>query len=285
MRSIQNPRYRTLISLDFRVSRDHPALQPPPECDFETQSVTAPNPKKQRVGWATLDSLFADAANTWVVHYSCESFYDRTSGTSPRITSIAVRNLGSAQTRSFSIHQMAELQKLPFDQIEHQYDELERKMLKAFFAHVDSYKGGKYLHWNMRDTNYGFAALEYRYRVLGCNPTVIDDDKKFDLSRMLIDIFGTGYIGHPRIEKLLEKNAIKPLGFMTGKQEAEAFEKRNFVGLHQSTLRKVDILANFAARTIGISRQIPLGGKCTAGTSGRCWTGLWRISQYRSLQA
>jgi hypothetical protein len=210
--------------------------------------VTAPNPKRQRVGWATLDSLFADAANTWVVHYSCESFYERTSGTSPRITSIAVRNLGSAQTRSFSIHQMAELQKLSFDKIEQNYDALELEMLKAFFEHVGSYKGAKYLHWNMRDINYGFAALEYRYKVLGGNPIVIDDDKKFDLSRILIDIFGTGYIGHPRIERLLEKNSIKPLNFMTGKQEADAFEQRNFVGLRQSTLRKVDVLANFATR-------------------------------------
>jgi hypothetical protein len=186
--------------------------------------VTAPNPKRQRVGWAILDSLFADAANTWVVHYSCESFYERTSGTSPRITSIAVRNLGSAQTRSFSIHQMAELRKLSFDKIDQNYDALELEMLRAFFEHVGSYKGAKYLHWNMRDINYGFAALEYRYKVLGGNPIVIDDDKKFDLSRILIDIFGTGYIGHPRIEMLLEKNSIKPLNFMTGKQEAEAFE-------------------------------------------------------------
>ena len=128
-----------------------PQLQRPPEHDFAAHSVTAPNPKRQRVGWATLDSLFADAANTWVVHYSCESFYERTSGTSPRITSIAVRNLGSAQTRSFSIHQMAELQKLSFDKIEQNYDALELEMLKAFFEHVGSYKGAKYLHWNMRE--------------------------------------------------------------------------------------------------------------------------------------
>lgn len=33
---------------------------------------------------------------------------------------------------------------------------------------------------------------------------------------------------------------------MTGAQEAAAFEARNFVGLHQSTLRKVDIIANIA---------------------------------------
>lgn len=40
-----------------------------------------------------IDRLFADAANVWVIHYSCESFYDRTDGRSPGITSIAVRKL------------------------------------------------------------------------------------------------------------------------------------------------------------------------------------------------
>jgi len=67
------------------------------------------------------------------------------------------------------------LQKLPFDQIEDNYDDLEHKMLEAFFSHVGSYK--EYLHWNMRDINYGFAALEYRYRVLDGEPIVIEDDK------------------------------------------------------------------------------------------------------------
>jgi hypothetical protein len=35
---------------------------------------------------------------------------------------------------------------------------------------------------------------------------------------------------------------------MTGAEEAAAFENRNFVGLHQSTLRKVDVIADLVAR-------------------------------------
>jgi len=50
------------------------------------------------------------------------------------------------------------------------------------------------------------------------------------------------------MENLLVKNSITPINFMTGKQEANAFENRNFVGLHQSTLKKVDVLANLATR-------------------------------------
>lgn len=107
----------------------------------------------------------------------------------------------------------------------------------------------KYIHWNMRDINYGFAAIEHRYRVLKGEPKIIDDDRKFDLARLLIDIFGPDYTGHPRLETLLGQNHITPLNFLSGKQEAEAFENRNYVGLHQSTMSKIDVISNFFGRT------------------------------------
>jgi hypothetical protein len=184
-----------------------------------------------------------------VAHYSCESFYDRTDGRSPRITSIAVRKLDSGQTVSFSIHQVAELDGIDLEGITAHYDALEWKMLGDFFAHVGGHRGMKYLHWNMRDINYGFAAIEHRYRVLGGPPAfIIPDENKFDLARLLIDIYGVGYTGHPRLTTLLEKNKIQPRDFLNGASEAEAFEQGNFVGLHQSTLRKVDMIANIAGR-------------------------------------
>jgi len=210
--------------------------------------MSGPNPKRQKKGWETIDRLFGDAENVWVIHYSCESFYERPEGRSPRITSIAIRKLDNAQTLSFSIHQVAERTGVKFAEIDQHYDNLERQMLDAFFSHVGSHRTVKYLHWNMRDINYGFAAIEHRFRVLQGDPVIIPDDRKFDLARLLIDIYGVGYTGHPRLETLLAKNNIKPLDFLSGKEEARAFDERNFVGLHQSTLRKVDILANIAGR-------------------------------------
>lgn len=212
------------------------------------KTKTAPNPKRQKEARQRLDSLFSAPANVWVIHYSCESFYDRPNGASPRITSLAVRSLESAQTHSFSIHQVAERLKVPFGEIEARYDELERQMLDSYYQHIGAHRGMKYLHWNMRDINYGFAAIDHRYQVLGGTPVVIEDARKFDLARILIDIYGVAYIGHPRLEKLIEKNNIQPRDMMTGAEEAQAFIERNYVGLHQSTLRKVDVLANIAER-------------------------------------
>jgi hypothetical protein len=33
----------------------------------------------------------------------------------------------------------------------------------------------KYVHWNMRDVNYGFQAIEHRFRVLGGEPYIVED--------------------------------------------------------------------------------------------------------------
>jgi hypothetical protein len=195
----------------------------------------------------TLDELFLRSDKTLVIHYSCESFYDWKRKSSPRVTSVAIRHLDSGQTNSFSIHQVAE-RNSELDEIDSDYDDLERQMLQKFYDFVGQHKEYRWLHWNMRDVNFGFAALEHRFRVLGGTPTVIADSQKFDLPRILVDIYGVGYTAHPRLETLLEKNRIVPLNFMTGAQEAAAFEEGNYVGLHQSTLRKVDMIANVAGR-------------------------------------
>ena len=194
-----------------------------------------------------LEEVFESPEDTLVVHYSCESFYDRTDPHSPRITSIAVRNLDSGQTRSFSIHLVAERRGL-LGNIEQHYDDLEREMLTDFFKYMEVKQDARWLHWNMRDANFGFEALENRFKALGHEPFHLDERNRFDLSRILIGIYGVGYVGHPRLEKLLELNHITPLDFLTGAQEAAAFVDKQFVKLHQSTLRKVDVLANIADR-------------------------------------
>lgn len=196
-----------------------------------------------------LDGVFQPAEHTVVVHYSCESFYDRDDNPkSPRVTSIAVRNLDSGQTKSFSIHLIAERQRL-LESIEQHYDQLEKEMLENFFDAVRERAHCRWLHWNMRDANYGFEALENRIKALGGMPVAsVAEDKRVDLSRILVSIYGVGYIAHPRLESLMKYNSITARDFLTGKQEADAFENKQFVKLHQSTLRKVDILANIASR-------------------------------------
>lgn len=206
--------------------------------------------RRRRVAAQTLEELGRKEEHVLLVHYSCESFYDRPEGQTPRVTSIAVRNYLSAQTVSFSIHKIAEIERVSFSDIENNYDRLEKEMLSEFFEFLRQRKTHIWVHWNMRDINYGFPALEHRFRVLGGQPEILEDSQKVDLARLLISLYGGRYTGHPRLETLMKKNRMSDLNFLTGREEADAFENKEHVKLHQSTLRKVDVFSNILGRTL-----------------------------------
>ncbi len=179
-----------------------------------------------------------------IIHYSCESFYDLPEGNTPRITSIGVRYVKNAQTHSFSIHKIAELRQIAPAEINQNYNILEKAMLDEYFQFVSKHPIHKWIHINMRNINYGFEAINHRYRVLGGTPIDINDDSKIDLARLFIDLYGNEYAPHPRFESLYVLNNITMSDFLNGEEEANAFIEGNYVGLHQSTLRKIDNMHN-----------------------------------------
>ncbi|HET8630582.1 MAG TPA: hypothetical protein VFL91_24445, partial [Thermomicrobiales bacterium] len=180
---------------------------------------------------------------TFAIHYSCESFVDKPNGYSPRISTIAVKSLGSGQTRSFSIYSVAEMQGTPKNEVERHYDQIEREMLNDFFRFLKQHGSNYFVHWNMRDANYGFQALYNRYRVLGGTPVTLDEAKLLDLASALVDIYGHRYVEHPRLENLILLNGFTRHTFLTGAEEAQAFENKEYLRLQRSTLRKVDCIA------------------------------------------
>lgn len=195
----------------------------------------------------TLKGIMKDRPHHWFIHYSCESFYDRPDGTSPRITSIAIRNLDSGQTVSFSIHMMAERNGVALEDISAHYDATEKAMLMEYAEFLKQHQKDNFVHWNMRDANYGFAAIEHRTEVLGGESFVLGDERKIDLSRILSALYGSNYADHPRFASLIAMNEnLKPKDMLKGEEEAIAFDNGNFVGLHQSTLRKVQLLTHIA---------------------------------------
>lgn len=204
--------------------------------------------KKRRDALRRLEDIFRNPEHVLVIHYSCETFYDRVDGTSPRITSIAVLTLSSRQAHSFSIHQVAERKGFKIEAIEKHYNKLEKQMLDEFYNFVKVHLDFTWLHWNMRNINYGFPAIAHRYQVLGGDPVHIHENNLEDLSNLFIDIFGPKYIQHPRLPSLIELNHVSKKEFLKGDEEAKAFEQKEYVKLHQSTLRKVDVLATLAGR-------------------------------------
>lgn len=201
--------------------------------------------KERRAGLDKLDTVLSNINNCLVIHYSCESFKVK-SGKTPRVTSISVRNLGNTQTESFSIHLQAQFDGLDFTNLtDEQYDVLEKKVLTDFYEFVKANKKHNWIHWNMRDSNYGFHAIANRYRILKGKPFVTDDDRKFDFPKILEAIYTANYERRDkgRFLNLAKRNKITTSSALTGEEEAEAFASKNYLDLHMSTLRKVEIIS------------------------------------------
>lgn len=188
---------------------------------------------------------------TLVIHYSCEGFSKLSDRAVPRIVSIVARNLSTGQTASFSIHQFAERKLGPrfsTEDINANYDKLEKDMLTEFYDYAKYHRNYNWVHWNMRNMHYGFAALEYRYSILNGDPFVISELRQPNLRELLVGIYGPGYIESPRLENLMKENTMNDDNFLSGEKEAEAFEQGRYTKMHLSTHRKVAVIAEIITR-------------------------------------
>lgn len=196
-------------------------------------------------GLELLKEILRDKNKSVIIHYSCESFIT-SHGRTPRVTSICVRYLGTGQTKSFSIHLQAQFDKKDFNNLNYsEYDEIEKKMLNEFQKFVKAHKDFKWIHWNMRDSNYGFEAISNRYKILGGNFFEIEEDRRYDLPKILGKIYTHEYENHKPDGKLLNlanRNSITAHDALKGFEESEAYNNKEYLKLHKSTLRKVDII-------------------------------------------
>ncbi|CAN4267479.1 hypothetical protein MCEMSEM29_00442 [Methylophilaceae bacterium] len=187
-----------------------------------------------------LEHLKLNESNLFSIHYSCQSLGDNNEGLSPRITSIAVLHLASSSMHSFSIHLVAEIKNVPKNSIATKYDELEKEMLINFYDFVRSHQDSLWLHWNMSNINFGFEAIEHRHKVLtGQDAPKIPDSKRFNLSSLILGIYGQNCVENPRMLNLMKLNGGVHRDLLSGTEEVEAFKQKEYVKLHKSTMCKV----------------------------------------------
>ncbi|QQT28604.1 hypothetical protein I6I99_14660 [Sphingobacterium multivorum] len=220
--------------------------------------------KERNEGLKDLEKFLENKEKTLIIHYSCESFVNL-HGRSPRITSISIRNLQTGQTISFSIHIQAQINKMDFNNLSNEdYDKLEHDMLEEFYEFAKERIKYKWIHWNMRDTNFGFEAISNRFRILDGKPLEIDIENRFDLPRILSKIYTYDYEDHGENGKLLSlcvRNGISCRDALSGKKEAEAFENRNYLDLHKSTLNKISIIESIIEKTDNGSLKVKVKPK------------------------
>lgn len=93
-----------------------------------------------------------------IIHYSCESFYDK-ENVSSKISGIAIRHVDNSRTELFTPYIFAETLGYQPNEIVENYEEIEFHMLDSYFVYVKRNQDKTWIHWNMRDRNYGFSAI------------------------------------------------------------------------------------------------------------------------------
>lgn len=177
----------------------------------------------------------------YIIHYSSQSLFDAEASThSPRITSIVVRHYVSGQTVSFSMHTVAEYLGIQPDEVEEKYDDIERELLTQFYNFARDRREKYWVHWNMRNVIFGFEHLEHRYRSLTkTEPPSIPVEVRINLNDILKNRYGNDYAKDPKMLSLMEMNGGKVQGFLSGKEESDAFKAKDFIRMHTSTIAKV----------------------------------------------
>jgi hypothetical protein len=194
---------------------------------------------------APYENFFTDvrkhADRFYIIHYSSQSLFDAETGAhSPRITSIVVRHFVTGQTVSFSMHTTAEYLDISPNDVEARYDEVERELLTQFYNFARDRREKFWVHWNMRNVTFGFEHLEHRYRVLTRQqPPSIPIEVRINLNDVLKSRYGNDYALDPKMLSLMELNGGKVQGFLSGKEEAEAFKRKDFIRMNASTIAKI----------------------------------------------
>jgi hypothetical protein len=188
----------------------------------------------------------AHPENFYVIHYSCQSLYDdNEAALSPRITSIVISDYATGQTISFSTHSIAEKLHIPREKVQERFDEVEKTLLDEFFGFIRERRDKYWVHWNMRNLTYGFEHLEHRHLVLeGVSAPVVPIERRLNLNDLIAERYGGGYAKDPKLTSLMELNGGLHRHFLSGKEEVQAFQNNEFLGMHNSTLSKVGFLAS-----------------------------------------
>jgi len=184
--------------------------------------------------------LIQNKSKILFIHYSCQNFTDKNQELSPRITSIAVLFNNGNILKSFSIHYTAEILHIDRNDIENKYNDIEKEMLSDFFKFAESQYDYIWLHWNMSNINYGFEALEHRYKVLtGKDAYKISEENKYNLSKLILNKYGKNCVDDPKMYNLMTLNGGIHRDFLSGADEVKAFENKDYLKMHKSTMCKV----------------------------------------------
>jgi len=169
------------------------------------------------------------------IHYGCENLYAAVDHPAA-VSCVAFCRVERADAGSFSVVDFAHQSAANAPEI---------AVLTEYFDFVRQNAGAAILHWNMSKADYGFSALEARYRFLTGEepPYGVPRDRTYDLDDLIANEYGPDYAPHPRLVSLAALNSLSRHHALGGREEADKFES----GDHGSVRRSIDEKARWIA--------------------------------------
>jgi hypothetical protein len=189
--------------------------------------------------WPSLPAL---DENLYVVHYSSGLIRDAASGT-PSVSAIVVQQILRRQPSVFAAIRFAEAAGITPAALPGDLPGLEKTLLEAFLEFVAAHPKATWLHWRMNQAQFGFGVLAQRARLHGLDWVEIPPERCFDLPSYLKRRYGDDYAPHPRLFGAFRLNGLNAPDLLDEEAAAEAWGRRDHVGLLVSLARKVDGIA------------------------------------------
>ncbi len=119
------------------------------------------------------------------------------------------------------------------------------------------------MHWNMNSADFGFQALANRYvRVIGKEPPCTHPEGRLiDLDELIGLGYGRDFAEHPRLINLARLNDFKTQFFLSGKDEADLFERNEHAKIRRSVSEKAAILVFLTKKLVDGTLETRHGGQ------------------------
>lgn len=186
-----------------------------------------------------------------VIHYGCESWYS-VKDRPVAVSCVAIVDLSNWSHCAFSLT----------DYTGDEPIEKEKKLLDQFFRYVRENPGVLYLHWNMHSSDYGFAAIEKRYRFLFEKdpPAFVPMDNRYDLDSLIGYKYGEDFADHPKLLTLGLLNRVNRRYALTGKDEADRFEAKEYGDIQRSITEKAQLITSLGRKFFDGSLETKTSG-------------------------
>jgi hypothetical protein len=178
-----------------------------------------------------------ERADLYVAHYACASLTEAQAGPAA-VSAVGFIGLQSDEAIVYSVADRGQEQEL--------------YVLESAFAFLREHSGATLCHWRMGSTEFGFRALANRLSIVSNRPApgLPGEDSLVHIPQLISMGYGADFADHPKLDNLIDLNALSRRHSKSGKEEAELFTRNEHAAIRRSLNEKLSHLRTLLLRLL-----------------------------------